>query len=175
MAWQARNPNQIKELLMPRLEVVVKYVMEKILESNREAVQRVVYDAYNPTDYNRTMEFKEAWETEVDVQSASNKVRGEFRYAPDKLTPGSNDPYSDDYGQHVSVIDGFLMTDGLAEVIYEGLAGDIFGQGPWTRKRDAWTELWKIAGSRNLKQWIKEGCDKAGLPVHSHNRPLGKF
>lgn len=172
---RVRNEAQLKALIMPKLEQVVEYVMEKILEKNQEIVQKVVYDAYSPTDYNRTMQFKDAWETDVNTQSVTNKVRGEFSYAPDKLIPGSNDPYADNYGQHVSVIDGFLMTDGLAEVIYEGLAGDIFGQGPWTRKRDAWTALWKAVGQRQMKNWIKEGCDKAGLPIHSHGTRLGNF
>lgn len=165
----------MKQLLLPMLEQVAKYVMDKVKEENENVIQTVVYDAYSPEAYNRTGEFKTAWETDSETITSSSKVRAEFKYAPDKLTPGSNDPTAENYGQHVSVIDGFLMTDGLAEVIYDGLAGDIFGLGPWTKKRDAWKKLWDTVGSRKLKQWIKEGCDKVGLRYKSHNAPLGTF
>lgn len=172
MAKQARNDAQLKAIFLPKIKEVAEYVVQKILEENKDVIQYVVYDAYDPSVYNRTGEFKEAWATDTQINMFSSHVTGEFFYEPSKLTPGDNDPESPRYGQHVSAIDRMLMTTYLAEVIYEGLAGPAFGHGvhtgAWARKRDAWKELTKRIGTRKLNEWFKEGFAKVGLPIHSH-------
>ena len=177
MALQARNDAQLKSMLVPKLGIVVDYVVQKIWNDNRELVRRLVYEAYDPVDYNRTGEFKEAWDTTYEYNVSSGHAKGQFYYDPSKLTPGDNDPDSSRYGQHVSAIDRVLMTDYLAEVIYQGLAGPAFGHGvqdgAWARKRDVWETLMKNIGERKMKQWIKEGFDKAGIAVQSHGTALG--
>lgn len=177
MSGQARNDEQLKRLLMPKIKEAVDLLVQKIWNENRELVRTIVYEAYSPTRYNRTGEFKEAWSTDSTMNEASGKAQGSFYYDPDKLTPGDDDPDSPRYGQHVSAIDRFLMTDYLAEVIYQGKAGPAFGHGvtsgPWHSKRDVWAQLEKKIGRVKLKSWMKECFDKVGLPVQAYGTPWG--
>lgn len=141
----------------------------------------MIYESYSPEMYERTNEFKEAWG--IETKMLSNSLQGIFEYKPDKMKVGSN-------GQHSSIITGEDVRPYLAEIIYQGLAGD-FGYGDsdsgkhyakdnprfssqaWAKKRDVWNELIKRMGSRKMKEWIKSGFDFVGIPIHSHNTPLG--
>lgn len=171
--FQAKNNAQLESILAPKIKEAVNYFVQKIWNENRELVRILVYESYTPSVYNRTGEFKEAWETDAKLIT-NNKIQGSFYFAPDKLTPGDNDPESPRYGQHVSAIDRYLMTTYLADVIYQGLSGPAFGHGVesgvWHEKRDVWTRLEKELGAAKLKQWMKESFDKVGLPVKSHGK-----
>ena len=179
MATQFRSEQDLQRYFLPKLRNVVDYMVQKILAENKAVVEQIVYAAYQPTVYNRTGEFKEAWETDSQEMTAQSKVRGEFKYAPDKLTPGTNDPEREDYGQHVSAIDNFLMTDGLAEVIYQGLAGPAFGHGTttgaWHARRNAWEALLKVVSKNAIRQWFREGCAREGIPIQGHTLGIGTF
>lgn len=171
MAQPAKNDLEVYKMLTPQLKIVVDYIVQKIWNENRELVRLIVYEAYKPKKYNRTGEFKEAWDTDVDANELTGKVEGEFYFEPSELTPGwpSTDPEDPQYGQHASAIDNFAMTDGLAEVIYEGLAGPAFGygtqSGKWASKRDAWTKLVKKVGKTNMDKWVAQGMKRAGLKL----------
>ena len=164
-------------MFIPKIREAVDLLVRKIWNENRELVGKIVYEAYDPTTYNRTGEFKEAWDTDSTQNIYSGKVQGAFYYDPDKLTPGDNDPESPRYGQHVSAIDRTLMTTYLAEVIYQGKAGPAFGHGvesgAWHSKRDVWAQLEKEVGRSKLKSWMKECFEKVGLPVDAHGTPWG--
>lgn len=174
---QAKNDEQLKQILLPKIKEAVDLLVQKIWNENRELVRIIVYEAYSPTRYNRTGEFKEAWDTDSTMNVISGKVQGSFYYNPDKLTPGDDNPESPRYGQHVSAIDRMLMTEYLAEVIYQGLSGPAFGHGvesgAWHEKRDVWTQLAKQLGRNKLKTWMKECFDSVGLPVKSHGASWG--
>ena len=60
----------------------------------------------------------------------------------------------------------------LAELIYNGATGSLFGDGAFRKKRDAWEELNKRIGRRKMKQWMKEGLEAAGLKVQMHNKAI---
>lgn len=171
--FQAKNNTQLESILAPKIKEAVNYFVQKIWNENRELVRTIVYESYTPSVYNRTGEFKEAWETDTKLIT-NNKIQGSFYFAPDKLTPGDNNPESPRYGQHVSAIDRYLMTTYLADVIYQGLSGPAFGHGveygAWHEKRDVWTRLEKELGAAKLKQWMKESFDRVGLPVKSHGK-----
>lgn len=157
---QARNNQELERLLMPALEKAIDYVVQKIWNDNRELIRTIVYEAYQPEQYERTGEFQEAWDT--DVKRSGNYVRGEMKYDPRELTV--------DYTkwQHGSQYLQEPMTTYLAEVIYQGLSGDIFGEGPWTKKRDVWTALNKKIGTRKIKQYFEEGMRLNGLNFRGH-------
>ena len=53
----------------------------------------------------------------------------------------------------------------LADIIYGGLSGNLFGDGYWCKARDAWSELLHQIGKRNLSNWFKEGCEQVGLEM----------
>lgn len=144
----ARNDIQLRALLEPALQKTVDYVVEKIWEDNQEIVERVVYNAGDPSVYSRTYSFEEAWEYK---SGGGGAISAEFMYAPEKLT------------YHPSVVTGEDIRDGLADIIFEGLAGHIFGTGFWTNKRNAFETLQKELGKKKLRQYFEEGMTAAGL------------
>ena len=174
---KAKNDAHLKNLLMPKIKEAVDLLVQKIWNENRELVRTIVYEAYSPTRYNRTGEFKEAWSTDSTMDAVTGRAQGSFYYDYSKLTPGDNDPDSPRYGQHVSAIDRFLMTEYLAEVIYQGKAGPAFGHGvesgAWHSKRDVWSQLEQQLGKVKLKTWMKECFEMVGLPVKAHGTSWG--
>lgn len=167
---------------MPKVREAVDLLVQKIWNENRELVRKLVYDAYNPSTYNRTGEFKEAWDTDSTVNILSGKAQASFFYAPDKM---SVEP-----GIHSSIYGDDDYREYLAETIYQGLSGD-FGYGentgvkrhaktnplfsgePWARRRDVWAQLEKQVGRSKLKAWMKECFEKVGLPVRAYGTSWG--
>ena len=180
---QARNESEVARYFNNILKNTVDYMVQKIWNENREIVRQIVYEAYQPTTYNRTGEFQNAWSTEVS-SNGSGHVKGTFFYDPDKLTVGwpATDPESPQYGQHASAIDNVAMTTYLADVIYEGLAatgGGAFGHGvkdgAWAQKRDAWSALLKKVGKQRISDLFVEGMNKQGFDVRKHKIAIGVF
>lgn len=165
------NNNALQAAVVADLKNVVDYVVQKLWEENQELVQRIVYDGYQPEEYERTDEFKEAWDT--DVKTLHNAVQGEFKYDSRFLTVTDN-------GQHSSLVDGTPMTEYLAEVIYDGLSGTIYEPGyaknsarfagqAWANKRDVWSALLKWFNKAKLKQLFEEGMRQQGMSFIKHN------
>ena len=55
------NSNALQAAVVADLKNVVDYVVQKLWEENRDLIQKIVYDGYQPEEYERTYEFKEAW------------------------------------------------------------------------------------------------------------------
>lgn len=179
---QARSNRDLEQMILPLLKKAVDYVAQKIWNENRETVRQVVYEAYFPTVYDRTGEFKEAWSTDSVI--IGNKAVGIFEYAPNEMSVASN-------GQHSSVFDGADIRPYLAEIIYQGLSGDfgygeanrsgkhyaknnqLFANQEWAKRRNAWKILESKLGASKLKKWMMEGFDYVGLKVESHATPWG--
>ena len=166
------NNNALQAAVVADLKNVVDYVVQKLWDENQVLVQKIIYDGYQPEEYERTGEFKEAWET--DVKTLHNYVQGEFKYDPRLLTVDSGN------GQHSSLVDGAPMTEYLAEVIYDGLSGAIYEPGyakdssrfkgqAWANKRDVWYALLKWFNKTKLRQLFEEGMRKEGLDFIKHN------
>ena len=166
------NNNALQAAVVADLKNVVDYVVQKLWEENRDLVQKIVYDGYQPEEYERTDEFKEAWNTEV--KTLNNFVQGEFKYDSRLLTVDT------DNGQHSSLVDGTPMTEYLAEVIYDGLSGAIYEPGyaknssrfkgqPWANKRDVWSALLKWFNKTKLRQLFEEGMRRQGINFIRHN------
>lgn len=174
---QARSEQELRKALDLALQKAVNYVVQKIWNENREIVRVVVYEAYKPKEYERTGEFREAWEVTQEAHNPSGKdAYGKFYYKPNNMTVGSVDYDSPDYAQHIGVGPKFYGADArpyLADIIYGATKwGRYFGDGEFQRKRDAWTELNKRIGKRKMKQWMKEGMEAAGLNVTMHNTAI---
>lgn len=169
MAQSARNDDELVRMFKPVMEKVVNYVLDKILEANKiEIIEKVVYGAGEPSYYNRTKEFGKAWDKKTSTGGAHD-VNGEFFYSPEKMSIGSVDPESHDYGQHIGVAGSYQGQDSrqyLAEIIYEGIAGPAFGHGYWNKKRDAFSRLVNHVGKVKFNQWFQQGCKKNGLKVN---------
>lgn len=178
MKRQARNEYELSSIFIPMLHEVVDYMVQKIWNENKELIRKEIYDVYNPIKYNRTGEFREAWDTSVESQVSTQKVQGKFFYDPMSMSVGSNDPYSDDFGQHVSAESGEDVREYLAEIIYQGLAGPAFGHGgygPWSQKRDAWSLLVSKIGKQKINNLFREGANKVGLPIQGHRTGIEVF
>ena len=166
------NDAQLQAAIIADMKNVVDYVVQKIWNDNRELIRQIIYEGYQPEVYERTGEFKEAWDT--DVKTLHNYVQGEFKYDPRLLT------VNEDNGQHSSLVDGTAMTEYLAEVIYEGLSGAIYEPGyaknssrfkgqPWANKRDVWSALLKWFNKTKLRQLFEEGMRQQGVNFIRHN------
>lgn len=151
-------------MLMPVLKQAAKYVAEQILIKNEELVQQIVYDAYSPSEYDRTGEFKKAWGSEAHI--TGNVATGEFWHDSEKMTSFN--------GHHESVVDGQPMRDYLAEIIYEGLSGAIYQEGyaknykpfkgqAWTKRRNVWKALLDWLKINQLKKLFEEGLRRQGV------------
>ena len=169
----ARSEQELRNLLRSPIQKAINYVLDKIYDENIAVVHDVVYMAYSPEDYNRTGDLYRAWSTES--KSTSSGAQGEFKYDYSKMSIGSTDPQSSNFAQHIGVGGDFYGQDArpyLAELIYQGATGSLFGDGAFRKQRDAWAELNKRIGRRKMKQWMKEGMEAAGLTVQMHNAPL---
>ena len=169
----ARSEQELRNLLRSPIQKAINYVLDKIYDENISVVHDVVYMAYSPEDYNRTGDLYRAWSTES--KSTSSAAQGEFKYDYSKMSIGSTDPQSSNFAQHIGVGGEFYGQDArpyLAELIYQGATGSLFGDGAFRKQRDAWAELNKRIGRRKMKQWMKEGMEAAGLTVQMHNAPL---
>lgn len=180
---QAKNNQELEQMLMPALEKAIDYVVQKIMEENKEIIEQVVYNSYSPNIYDRTGEFKEAWD--IETKTHGNKVQGTFKYDPDKMSIG-------DGGQHSSIYQNDRdVRPYLAEIIYQGFAGDftgtkkanhagkkyaknnpLFAGEAWTRKRDVWKELNNKIGIRKIKQYFEEGMRRNGLNFKGHTASI---
>ena len=171
----AKNDAQLMNDILPGLTKVVDYMTKKILEENTELIQKLVYDAYTPEEYERTGEFKEAWSTET--QSIRNIVQGKLYYDSRKLTVDFNK------GQHGSKFDNTVVTKYLSEIIYEGLSGAIYEPGyakhshrfkgqAWTKKRNVWRTLLEWLGPNRIRKLFEEGLKQQGIKYSRHKTSL---
>lgn len=172
---QARNDKEVLAMLHSPISKAINYVIDKIYDENIGAIHDIVYMAYSPEEYERTGDFYRAWGAGTTKVVNERTVEGEFKYNPDKMSIGSTDPKSSNYAQHIGVAGDFYGQDArpyLAELIYNGATGSLFGDGAFRKKRDAWEELNKRIGRRKMKQWMKEGLEAAGLKVQMHNKAI---
>ena len=177
---QAKNEEELRKALRPAIQKACNYVIQKIWNENREIVRVVVYEAGIPEEYNRTMGFLNAWEYTQESHNPTNKDGyAKFYYKPNEMNVGSTSYGASDYAQHIGVSGEYQGKDAryyLADIIYHmngcNGAGDAFGDGYWRKARNAWVELNNRIGRRKIKQWFKEGFEKAGLTVKMHNEPI---
>lgn len=174
MANTIANESTLKKEMLLMLTKVANYVAQKVWNENRAQIEQVVYQSYVPKDYNRTGEFKDAWD--ATAYNDGNKATGKMFYSPGQIHPGSTDPASPNFGQHLAIADGNNVSAGdpsadyLADIIYYGLSGDAWN---WNdRKRDAWGALNKVVGRRKMKKYIEEGFRFYGVQYESHNKAI---
>lgn len=166
LANQARNDEELIAMIIPELKQAMDYAIQKIWNDNRELIRTVVYESYQPTEYQRTGEFKEAWVT--DTKAFRNVVQSELKFDP-RLLEVNYDKW-----QHGSKELEEPMTTYLAEVIYQGKSGKMFGDGPWTRRRNVWQQLNKRIGSKKIGQYFEEGMKYFGIQYKNKRGSIKK-
>lgn len=163
---EIRNDVQLRKVLMPVIQKAVEYVMNQIYLHNQYLIEKMVYNTFMPEEYQRTYEFEKAWSydsvTGQKIAISGNHVKMEFKYDPDEI-------YTYNPPIHGSVMPGWgEAKDYLAELIYQGKSGPLYGSGPWTKKKDAWAALIKELGTRQFDRYMKDGFAYAGLNVQKH-------
>ena len=173
MVSDARNDAQVKAMLMPALKGAVDYVVKQIFAENDKLIQQIVYDGYTPIEYDRTGQFKKAWDASTHI--TSDMVTGKMTYDADKMTAYGN--------HHASIVDGQPIQEYLADIIYEGLAGAIYQEGyaknskrfkgqAWTKKRNVWNALIKWLGPDKMRKLFEDGMRKQGLNFTRHKSAI---
>lgn len=127
--------------------------------------------------YKPTGEFKEAWFQEY-AQRHGDTIEGGIFYDGGYLSLANeiNASYPDNfvhgsaYGDYVSDV-----RDKLPEIIFEGLAGDIFGSGFWTsNNRDAWKPFLSRT-EKSFAKWLREGFELQGIKLDTKRTYKSSF
>lgn len=168
----AQNDDELAAMFEKPFKIAAQNIANALYELNASTIETVVYDAYIPQFYNRTGEFAEAWKAEAE--SEPYKATAKVEFDPTKLTPGSNDINSSNYGQHVSAQSGRIVKDRLVDIIYQGLAGPTFGWpnggygGRYHQARNAYKRLIQLLGRQKINNIVRDGLRAAGFSVKSH-------
>ena len=180
---QARNDKELQQLLVGNYKIQGRYesagrtsplvqalnhVLRQIFDRNKELVMRIIYENYSPEYYTRTFEFANSWD--YTLSSREGKVSAIFNYDPDKMdyNPAKGQHGTpDELGPDIQAAWGDAR-EYLAEIIYEGKSGKVFGRGPWTRKRDVWKPLIDSVESKALSTWFEQGLKQAGVKYRKH-------
>lgn len=148
---------ELRRQILLALQKATEYVVSELYDHNESLIDALVYGADDPEVYDRTYEFREAWRKETHMTISGNNVQGKMSFDASKLTPNA------DLGQHASLVNGEPMQSYLADIIYEGTAGKIFGEGFWTKPRNAYAELDRWLTNTQFRQLFEEGMTQAGL------------
>lgn len=162
MAFLPKNNQQLQQLFTVPLRNVAAFVARKIYAENAVIVNQVVYGAGLPQEYERTYQFRdEAWQIEKpEHYSHGHIAEYKFYYDYKKLT------IDRDKAQHGSPPYAATYSDVrpyLVDIIYGGLAGDIFGDGYWRKARNAWTKLLQSLGKKKMKDWFRQAFNYYGM------------
>ena len=157
---QAKNDRELKQMLKAPIDEMCQYVAEQILKENADVIDEVVYGAGSPSWYERTGQFKSAWSI------SKPRVKGNVLAARSILMDGRKIRYNADKGQHGSPSwfkNPINAKDYMADIIYQGLSGDAFGDGYWRSPRDAFSIVIQNLDDGKFDQWVEEGLRKVGL------------
>lgn len=166
-----KNPEQVRRYLLPIIRDAVEYAMKKMEEKNKKLMDKYIYhSAFSPTVYQRTGEFGEAWgidgtakRSKAGKAISGNHVEMRFGYNPEEVSGISlqDNPNGQIYA-HGSPEWGNAR-DYLADLIYNGNSGPMYGNGPWREKRDVWTALLSEFGEDKFIYWMKRYMNTQGF------------
>lgn len=182
---QLKSIEEVNNLLYDAMYNAIEYTMARLFQENEELIQKYVYEAIPESYYDRTYEFLDAWNYKLKKTSShhmlpytSNRVYGEFFYQPVINQGEANEAgvmhYVPAKAQHGSPDWAHSAADKawgdareyLADIIYQGQSGPLFGDGPWRKKRDAWTPLLNKLNRGKIFTWFEEGMNKQKLKVY---------
>ena len=130
--------------------------------------------------YKPTGEFREAWFQDY-ARRHGDTIEGGIFYDGGYLSL-ANDP-SDSYpnnfvhGSGYTLLNPWYISDvrnALPEIIFEGLAGDIFGEGFWTSSRDAWKPFLSRT-EKSFAKWLREGFELQGIKLDTSRTYKSSF
>lgn len=157
MAAELKNEQAVRTYLMPKILNAVKYMFEQIDKFNEETINEVVYKYDASGRYERTMQFRDAWDYLKEHEPIINgdTVSGTWGFRYDMLM------FNPEKYQHGSIYSGDVR-EYMAEIIYNGVTGSMFGDIP---ARNAWAVVTKYVTKKRVKNWIIDGLKKEGLKI----------
>lgn len=166
-----KNSIELEMAFSSVVEEAINFVMANILTMYKDIIQGVVYDVYEPVEYERTYQFLNSWKTMVEKNS--NASLGTLYQ--DFMSMQANLPMY----QHGNPIDKDLRPL-IADMIYQGYGYyfDTYGGNfVWSSSRDAWTPLIDTLDSGALSQWFVEGMKQQGFQIRhlGRGRPSKKW
>lgn len=153
----ARNESEASNIIMPRIRKAVEEVADKILDENYKDVRDLFYAQYQPKYYERSMDFLDAWDFDP-IEQHGNTISAEFGFSPSMMTSIPEE------FQHGSPVSGDIR-EYLADIIYDGVWGDLFGEGAWQRKSTAFDTLVNTLDKSKFDKWMKSAFNNNGLRV----------
>lgn len=153
------NDIQLKSKILLDIKKALEYTMEQILEEYKDLILEIVYGAGNPSVYKRNISasdsFLNTWHTDIKDNVMSyigtlNQNYDEMNLDTENFIHGS---FGVDYRPY------------MANIIYEGLSGALFGDGYWRNKRDAWAPLIEEMDNGKLTEWFKDGMKLQGITI----------
>ena len=156
-----KNLSEFYNLIDKATIKTIDYVTDRLVsELNANMIEKGIglHDSF----YSQTGDFYTAWKTEIasrvgEYFSSSLRFDGDsMRLDPDNFTHGSN---------YYDIND---VRDIMPYIIFGGMAGDLFGAGYWTRKRDAWSPTMSRM-DRSFGKWLKEGFAQNGFDIKIYN------
>ena len=145
-----KNDAELRKAMEQALSGSSLHTMEQTVSMLQKQIENVVYNAYVPEVYTDTFEFLDAWETQSEGAGA------EMHYEPDYLSISAP--------VHASVITGAGVASVLADWIFEGNSGGLFGNGGWNSSRDAWKSLDKEMTNTKFRSMYEAGMTAVGIP-----------
>lgn len=166
MAIYIDNDVELQKAMYNAAKQVVANVSEMLVQEVKKRIDMDVYRAargrrryYARGAKNPTYQFRDTWENKIEDSQyditgvvyqewqemeldAANFVHGSYCYKP-----------TDD------------VREFLAEIINEGAAGPIFGNGFWRKKRPFWDNAMKILQDGTMDKWIKKEFKKLGIEL----------
>lgn len=164
------NTNELENWFYPIAINALNYVTAKMLEEIKKDIESKNIGSGGVV-YESTGEFKEAWVQEYAKRYGDEGVIADVHYDGSLLSL-ANDP-SEDYPNNFVHGSGYTkrnpyyisdVRNVLPEIIFEGLAGEIFGSGFWTQSRNAWKPFISRT-NRSFSKWLREGFKESGLVI----------
>lgn len=150
------------------LEKALKQVAKEALTESKEEmkdivkenIQDLVYNQYDPTQYERTGQLKDSL-VASDVEEKGNMFETSIHHDTDLIHANS------DLGQHASLIDGRSSIDTIAEIVHDGYAPNIFNDKVdyiWMYPRPYMYVSWKdIKYNGKYKVAMQRSLEKKGI------------
>lgn len=145
-----KNDEELKKAMAKALSGSSLIAMNQTTDMLQNQIDRVVYHGYTPEVYEDTFEFLDAWEV-----GSYEDAGAEVFYNPDYLS--INAPV------HASVVTGMGVASVLADWIFEGNSGGLFGNGGWNRARNAWEELDKEMTKTKFRNMYEDAMTTQGI------------
>ena len=160
--WHLSNSPRLTRAVRDKMRDGVEQAGKIAIEKFKDIISEKVYDVYTPDEanggYHRTGDFLDSWFFYI----GNNMNRGDYFTTNFTLYQDSNSMrYNPDLYQHGSEISGD-MRYAIAEFIFKGVNGGMFGDGVYSQPRDALSDF-QYWLNKDFSKEIQNIMDGRGL------------